>query len=406
LHEFAWLDSENLSFGTDLGVDPTSPVRPFAQSGVQGWYVTGHRETRALLTDPRLTTSRSAAAPAVRSRCPEMFAGGRLDLAESIAGCDGPAHSRLRRLVGRAFTPSVLHRLRPLCRQAGDELVAGFAQRGEAELVGEYARPLAVATTMELLGVPRRERGDLAAVGEIDSSSFQAVQARFAQLRSHIADLVARKREEAAESPGTPCDLLRQLAAVRDGEDRLTDEEISTTALLFLVAGCRTTPAMVAGSLWRLLGDKELRGRARKWTDGGEAPDPAVIDEVLRHAPTGEDKVVRFATQEVVVAGQAISVGDLVLLDLARAARDPAVFDEPDVLRLDRAPNPHLVFGQGLHNCLGGSLVRMQTAVALSALVGRYDGLRVADGNDAVVWRGRGSSAWPTRLAVVLSERR
>ncbi|MGW2562284.1 cytochrome P450 [Streptomyces sp. NPDC001514] len=384
--------------------DPTSPVRPFAHPGFSGWYVTGHRETRTLLTDPRLTPARSAARPELREHCPDLFVGGRLGWPGSIAECDGATHARRRRQLGTALTPAVLLRLRRHCQETADQLVDAFAQRGAAELVGEYVMPLAVATTMEMLGVPARDRGRLA--GEVtEPVSLQGIQAGMDRLRSYFGELVLSKRRDRDGHGDSGVDLLRRLSMTGDGAARPLDEEIQAAALLLVTAGCRTVPAVLAGSLRTLLSDGALLAHVTKRCEAGQLPDAAVIDELLRHTSAGEDTVVRFATQDVTVAGQRICSGDLVLLDLAEANRDPAVFDAPAELRPHRAPNPHLAFGQGLHNCLGAGLARMQIEVALGSLLGRCAGLRIAEGDSTVALRRHWNGSWPTRLEVTFVER-
>ncbi|MFD3944625.1 cytochrome P450 [Streptomyces sp. NPDC058579] len=411
MHELAWFDEVLLAKGQE-GHGPdggaTGSVRRFIQQDVSGWYVTGHRRIRLLLTDPRLTSARTAASADLRARCPEMFGGGGTSgRRASLIELDGPAHTRLRTTLGRAITPRVLLRLRARSQDEADRLLSGFAKRGSVELVSEYVRPLAVATTMELLGVPLKDHERLTTHVLDGALTGPEREAHLAELQGYFAALVAVKRAGEGDGVGHgDTDLLRNLAASRTGDDPLTDDEICDVAQLLLIAGTYTLPALTAGAVWQLLADEELGARLAAAPTTAPCPDVAtVVDELLRRTSVGEDAVVRFAAEDLEIDGVAVAAGDLVLLDLAAADHDPAVFDEPARLCPRRAPNPHLAFGQGLHYCLGAGLVRTQLTVALGALLDRCGSLRPVAGDGAVTWRHQGNGAWPTRLEVTFVER-
>ncbi|MEU9994536.1 cytochrome P450 [Streptomyces sp. NPDC050848] len=410
MHELAWFDDGLLGGGREghgPGDGDTVQVRRFAQQGVSGWYVTGHRQIRLLLTDPRLTSARTAAPAALRARCPELFGGaGASGRRPSLVELDGPAHARLRTALGRAITPRVLLRLRTRSQHEADRLLNGFAERGSVELVGEYVRPLAVAATMELLGVPLGDHERLTADAPDGTLAGPEREARIAELRRYFAALVATKRAGDADGGGRgETDLLRNLAASWTGDDPLTDDEICDIAQLLLVAGTYTLPALIAGAVWQLLADKELGTRLWASTTAPRPDVAPMVDELLRRTSVGEDAVVRFAVEDLEIDGVAVPAGELVLLDLAAAHHDPAVFDDPARLCPRRAPNPHLAFGQGLHYCLGAGLVRTQLTVALGALLDRCGALRPVERDGAVAWQHEGNGAWPTRLEATFVER-
>ncbi|MFC5141206.1 cytochrome P450 [Actinomycetospora rhizophila] len=355
--------------------DPTTPparyrwlqehepvARVVGADGTPAWLVTSYELVAAGLADPRLGLT----PPGVE-----------VDERASLFR-DGPAHTRLRRLVARAFTPRRIAELAPRIETLADRHVAALvaaAQDGPADLVDLLSAPLAVGSLGLLLGVdlddhPRFRglvddalRADpMAAAG--DPALLAEAERAWGALTAFTADLVVAARER----PGD--DLLSALVQIRDADDgRLGDGELVALVTVLLAAGGLTVQGGLAVAVVRLLADDLLAGLA-------DRPDvPELVDELVRRA--GVEVFPRWAQEDLVLGDVTIAVGEKVLLRLEAANHDPARFADPEALRPGRA-GPHLGFGRGPHHCLGAALARVELTAALTALSRRAPGLRLA----------------------------
>lgn len=320
------------------------------------WVLTRHADVLEVLRDK---TFSAELIPALVARH-----GGETDQVlrlgkASLVFTDNPDHARLRGLVNRAFTASAVAALEPLVRGHAERLVAA-CHSGElmGELMGEVAGPMPVAVLGDWLGLPAELHGLVAGWTHEVRFLLEPGMLRGEDLErvaSVVETFAASLRE--VRAPG----LLRELSAVRTtGGDRLTEEEVALLGIMCFVAGTETTAA--------LIGNAALHA-------SHVAPEqvPAAVRETLRFdSPLQMTK--RIATRPVEVGGATIAPGDQVLLCLAAANRDPAVFADPDVFDPDRPPGPQLGFGFGMHGCLGGALAELQARAVLDALVER--GLR------------------------------
>ncbi|GAA4421409.1 cytochrome P450 [Actinokineospora soli] len=309
----------------------------------------------------------------------EAFAAFNLLHRNSLLENEPPTHTRLRRLVSAAFGRGHTERLRPwvesLAESMVDELASAIAADGSADLLAVVAAPLPVQVIGELLGVPPSDRhllqpwsnaivkmyeyglpADLAAAAERAAGEFVA----------YLRDLAAHRRA----SPGD--DLVSDLVAVRDGSDRLTEDELVATAVLLLMAGHEATVNVIGNGVHALLTHRSEWDRL--------TPDllPTAVEELIRFdAPL--QLFERTATEPVEIAGHRVEPGEKIAALLGAAARDPAVFADPDRLDIGRSPNPHLGFGAGIHYCVGAPLARVEVSAALRALRSRLPSLRSAE---------------------------
>jgi hypothetical protein len=274
------------------------------------------------------------------------------------------------------FTARAMNGLRPRVRELADELLDRVADQPRFDLVANYAKVLPLTMIAEILGVPERLRGHVQ--GFADSASqaldpglslrqFREVDAAVRQahvtIGQHIADL--------RRSPGT--DLLSQLATM-DGDDRLSDVELRATALLTIGAGFETTVNLIANAVVNLLAHPEQLAALRADPSGWEN----AVEEVLRY-DSPVQVTLRSAKREVDVAGVSVRQGTPVLVILAGANRDPAVFDDPHRFDVTRAnAREHLSFSAGVHFCVGAMLARLESAIALEALFERLPDLAIA----------------------------
>ncbi|MFD4142128.1 cytochrome P450 [Streptomyces sp. NPDC058572] len=346
------------------------------RGGGHAWMVTRYDDVMAAVAHPSLSSDpRTPGSAASLSARP----GGDGRRPPSMLTTDPPDHTRLRQLVSRAFTPRRVAALRPRMQQIADALIDEVAPLGRADLVADFALPLPVAVICELLGVPFEDRGqfgrwstDMLSPPVAPAAAAAAEQAR-ADLGGYLAGLVARKRAEPAD------DLLTALAAAAE-ENRLSDAELVGTAVLLLVAGHETTVSLIGtGTLLLLLHPGQL-GRLRR----EPALLPSAVEEFLRYDGPVMLGVVRYAREDLNLAGTAVAAGETVVLSTGAANRDPGRFDRPDVLDIARAHNPHLALGHGLHYCLGAALARLEGQIAIGTLLRRLPALALAVDEEAV----------------------
>jgi cytochrome P450 len=356
--------------------------------GGEAWLAVRHADVRTVLADPRFSRAAVVGADVPRAR-PEIDT-----QAASILNMDPPEHTRLRKLVARAFTARRVERLRPRAEEITAELLAGMRAAGApADLMEHLAVPLPVTIICELLGVPVEDRdvfraGADAALSTSSRSPEERLQAG-QDMIAYMAGLVARRRAEPTE------DLLGALVLARDSEDRLTEAELIGLGIGLLVAGHETTMNHIGNFTYELLRRPGAADGLRADPDGV----PAAVEELLRHTPLGAGAgFVRIATEDVELGGVTVRAGEGVMVAIHSANRDDAVFDDADALRLDRAVNPHIGFGHGPHHCLGAQLARMELQVAIGALMREFPDLALATAPEDVEWKSGGFVRGPEKL--------
>jgi cytochrome P450 len=293
---------------------------------------------------------------------------------------DPPDHTRLRKLVSKAFAPKVVSALESDITALVDGMLDAIAERGRFDVIDDFAYPLPVAVICRLLGVPLDDAprfGSASALlargldpfttitGEASDAMEQRLEAG-KWLREYFHGLIDRRRSE----PGD--DLLSGLIAVEESGDQLTEEEIVSTCNLLLIAGHETTVNLIGNAILALLSNPV------QWTalarDAGRAA--AVVEETLRYDPPVQ-LVGRVAGADLTIGGVDLPAGDVMMLMLAAANRDPAEFDRPNVFDPDRDSLRHLGFSRGAHYCLGAPLARLEAGVALSAVTARFPRARL-----------------------------
>jgi cytochrome P450 len=284
-----------------------------------------------------------------------------------------PRHTRLRRLVGNAFSPRAIASFRPRIEGLVEQLLDDA--RGPGEFISVFASPLPAMVIAELMGVPPADRARfLDWSDKIAGVVFGALNRpdRRARAEAGLYDFDAYFRDLAESSDGT---LVAALAAATEGDDRLTMDEIVATCTLLLFAGHSTTTNLLATGLLSLLECPNELKRLRSDPSLGAS----AVEELLRfEGPTGI--MTRVVVEPVEIGGRRIGVGDRVFLGVAAANRDPARFPEPDRLDVGRHDAGQLGFGYGIHHCLGAAVARLETEIALGAILGRFPDLRLPDG--------------------------
>jgi cytochrome P450 len=370
-----------------------SPVQRLdgAMGNLPTWLITGYAEARAALTDPRISKD--------TRRFQHIFdqAGNKRNINPAVSATmlatDPPDHTRLRKLVAKAFTTDTVNILRPRIQQITDDLLDAIIPAGHADLIQTFAAPLPVTVISELLGVPESDRTNLR---WWSNDNFAAGDPAVRDHASHaitdyMADLITVKRAQ----PGD--DLLSALIAARDDTDRLSEHELVSLAVLLLIAGHETTTSLIGNAVLALLLNPEqhtaLLADPRLL--------PAAIDEFLRHAPPVATATIRFTTQPITIGQVTIPADQVILVSLGAANHDPARFFDPARLDVTRDSAGHLAFGHGIHFCIGARLARTETGIALSSLLARLPGLQLAADPENLQWRHsrimRGLESLPVR---------
>lgn len=373
-----------------------APVhRTTLPSGVEAWLVTRYADARATLADPRLSKNPIHHSEAAHAKGKVGIPGERsADLMTHLLNIDPPDHTRLRRLVSKAFTPRRVAAFAPRVQELTDGLIDGFRIRGEADLIHEFAFPLPIYAICDLLGVPREDQDDFRDWAGMmirhGGGPRGGVARAVKRIRAYLADLIHRKRESLREDrEGKADDLISGLIRASDHGEQLTENEAAAMCFVLLFAGFETTVNLIGNGTYALLRDPVQCDRLRRAAQGGDEGLLATgVEELLRFDGPVEIATWRFATQPVVIGGQRIAAGEPVLVVLAAADRDPERFDSPDVLDLSRTDNQHLGYGHGIHYCLGAPLARLEAQTAIGTLLRRLPDLRLAVEPEEIRRRG------------------
>jgi cytochrome P450 len=364
------------------------PVAPVRMPGYgRAWIVTRYADVRTVLSDPRLAKDVHRWPGGGRSRPSEATG-----VYAHMLHADPPDHTRLRRLVQKAFTPRRAA-LRPRAEEIAAALLDDMAAASDdvTDLLGAYARPLPIAVLCELLDIPQADRARIAvAVATYDDRAQQDRVER--ELAAYFAELIAVRRSE----PGD--DLVSALACDSGAAERLTDNELLATIFLLVMAGFDTTVNLIASGTLALLIHPGEKARLRQ--DPSHLP--AAVEELLRFTNPVRHANDRFTTEDVRVGDVVIPAGEWVLPAISSANRDPAQFPDPDHLDLGRDTSGHVAFGHGVHHCLGAPLARMEAEVALGALLDRFPRISLALPLSELRWRPvslmNGLESLPVRL--------
>ena len=342
------------------------------------WLVTRYDDVAAMLKDERLSRDLLAKLP--------WFPRFARPLLDNMLGREAPDHTRLRRLVSKAFTPRRIDELQGRVERVCEELLSKVPPGRPFDLVADYSLPLPLTIIAELLGVPPEDRdrfhvlvrGTLP-IGVPTGSLFDIPGAfpYFWLLMRYFRKLFAERRLRPRD------DLFSALVQAEEAGDRLSTDELLGTALLLVVAGYETTMHLIASGALALLENPDER--ARFVADEGLGD--SAIEELLRYTSPFEMTAPRIALEDVTFAGVTIPKGALVSGGLGSANRDETQFADPHRLDLQRQPNKHLALGGGHHFCLGASLARLEGRIALTTLFRGRPALRLTQPAESLRWR-------------------
>jgi cytochrome P450 len=322
--------------------------------------------------------------------------------APRVVFSDPPVHTRLRRLVSRAFTPRRIRELEPKIREFTAVLLDKAAKRGEMDLMADLANPLPVMVISHMLGVPGEHYEMFKRLSDtvIESDNIppgvplpQNVRDAFSELREYfIAEIEKRRR-----APGD--DLVSVLVAAHEGsEETLSEQELIAFVVILLLAGNETTTNLIGNGMLALTRHPDQLERLRR------APElmPSAIEEMLRYDGPVQS-TMRHLRQDAEIAGTRVTPGTLIFVLLAAANRDPVHFRNPEVFDIARTPNDHLAFGEGIHFCIGAPLARMEGGIAIGSLLERFKRIRPATPEAPLRYKGsfflRGLASLPLEVS-------
>ncbi|GAA1432404.1 cytochrome P450 [Streptomyces thermospinosisporus] len=341
------------------------------------WLVPHHADVSALLRDRRLGRTYlhrfsheefgRTPPPPEHEPFHTLNDHGMLDL-------EPPDHTRIRRLVSKAFTPRTVERLKPYVEQLAGELVDRLVAAGGGDLLRDVAEPLPVAVIAEMLGIPEADRGplrpwsaDICGMYELNPSEEAARKAVRASIEfsDYLRELIAERRKE----PGD--DLISGLIAAHDEDDRLTEQEMISTCVLLLNAGHEATVNATVNGWWALFRNPGQLAALR----ADHSLVPSAVEELLRY-DTPLQLFERWVLDEIEIDGTVVPRGSELALLFGSANHDPAVFTDPEHLDLARRDNPHISFSAGIHYCIGAPLARIELAASMGALLRKAPALK------------------------------
>lgn len=369
---------------------------------LNAWLITRYADVVSAVRDParfssagRVTAILEHLDPAQRAEIRPLesnFAGG-------LINSDPPDHTRLRALVNTAFTPRVVENMRARVHAIVNELLDAAADRGEMDVIRDLAYPLPAIVIAEMLGVPPQDRDQFKrwadqtaafqGTGRAEYDAVIASQQSLLAMREYIAGLATDRRRKPRE------DLLSQLVAAEEHGQKLTQEELTSTCVTLLIAGHETTTSLIGHGLLALLQHPDAMAELKN-----EPPLITTASEEFLRYDSPIQRNIRRAAQDFEFGGQRMKPGQLVILMLGAANRDPRQFSNPDTLDLHRKDNRHMAFGFGIHFCVGAPLARLEGPIAINTVLKRFPELSLATTNFS--WETKGIFRYLKSLPVHL----
>ncbi|GHO97833.1 cytochrome P450 [Reticulibacter mediterranei] len=362
----------------------TEPLYRFpVTEGQYAWMVTRYEDAQAILKDQRFIKNRMTLLSEEEKAQIDRSSPTLKLLSYNMLAADAPDHSRLRRLVSKTFTPRMIEGLRNRIQQITNDLLDQAQERGEMNLINDFAFPLPVTVICEMLGIPAEDRQQFRKWSNAildQSGPFDAdrqAPPEVEEFTNYVRQLIATKSEHPDDG------LVSQLVRVEEDGDRLSENELISMIFLLIVAGHETTVNLIASGMLALLQHPD---QLRLLQDNPSLIVPA-IEELLRYTAPVIIGTGRWASEDIELHDTLIPKGDMVLVSLMGANTDPAHFAAPADLDITREENEHIAFGKGIHFCLGAPLARLEGQVAISTLLRRLPDLHLQGDAQELKWR-------------------
>ncbi|GLY49434.1 cytochrome P450 [Lentzea sp. NBRC 102530] len=375
------------------------PVREvILPHGLKAWLVTRYDEAKIALTDPRISKDIQTGGHLMAKHATQAHVRREVEptLAVHMLNLDPPHHTRLRKLVTKAFTARRVELMRPRVEEIAAELIAKLDDGDEVDLLEVFAFPLPITVICELLGIPIDNRDDFREWSNqlLSFGTPEQVQAAAASMAGFLFQHVTAIAE--AEPNDT---FFSALVHADDSGDRLSTEELISMAFLLLVAGHETTVNLIGNAVLALLKNPE---QLQILKDRPELI-PASTEEFLRLEGPVNVATFRYTKESVELGGVTVPADEILMVSLIAANRDPQRYENADQLDVTRSAQGHVAFGHGIHFCLGAPLARLEFDVALTRLLARFPNLTLAAEPETLGWRDstliRGLHTLPVRLA-------
>jgi cytochrome P450 len=346
--------------------------------GAEAYVVADYATSLKAFTDRRLSKRVEAA--------PDWFQEQLRDaspvLIRNMITADPPDHTRLRKLVSKAFTARRMELMRPRVQQITDDLIDEFPESGPLDLM-KFAYALPMRVISEFLRIPDHDRpqvqADVVMLSEApypDEERNRLLRVASDKIERYLVDLLAARREDLGE------DLVSELIRAADEDEVFTEDELVSTLVLLIIAGHKTTANLIGNGTQALLRHPDQLELLR----GDPSLAESAVEEFLRFESPVFRGTIRIATEDIRLGEVDIPEQSFVHLLLSSANRDPEAFDDPDRLDITRTPNKHFAFGHGAHFCAGAPLSRVEGSVAFPTLLRRLPGLRLAVAPDELAW--------------------
>ena len=363
--------------------EPLVAIENFFDRG-RAWIITDYDDATKLFRDPRFTKNmRKIAGTGEGNVLPDDTPDNPfIGLTQNMLNFDPPDHTRLRGLVWKGFTRRMIELLRPRIQQITVLLLDDVLERGEIDIMSDFAYPLPITVISEMLGIPAADRPQFRHWTQIivnsGENSFQEAEivAAMSEFLHYVKALLAEKRAH----PGN--DLLGTLVQVEENGDKLSESELIAMTFLLIVAGHETTVNLIGNGTLALLQHPDQMRQLQN--------DPSLIlsavEELLRFAgPIGLSDQ-RWALEDISMYGEVFHKGEMVYAALGGVNTDPHQFHDPETLDITRQENQHLAFGKGIHYCLGAPLARLEGQIAFDTLLRRLPNLRLATDPEQLTW--------------------
>ena len=363
------------------------------------WLITRYEDVTALLKDERFVKNRRTAMTSEQLRkmpwAPPMFR----PLERNMLDLDPPDHTRLRALVHKAFTPSLIGQMRDRIQTLADELLDGVARKGEMDLINDYALPLPMTIITEILGVPTSDRNKFHKWSQVLVSlsspnvPLRVIPSVWMFIR-YLRRFLRNRRRDLRD------DLTSALIQAEEAGDKLSEDELLAMVFLLLIAGHETTVNLIGTGMLALLEHPDQMDKLRQ----NPSMIKTAVEELLRYTSPVFMSTERHAREDLNIQGVTIPRGGMTLGVIGSANRDETVFENADALDIAREPNKHLSFGQGIHFCVGAPLARLEAQIAINTLLRRMPDLHLSVTPDSLRWRPsiflRGLETLPTSFGV------
>jgi len=375
----------------------TNPFQFYQQAREQGplylssarehhnvWIVVRYEDAEAILRDPRfIKAPESLLPPEERKEPASMVEIALKQISTHMLASDPPSHTRLRGLVSKAFTPRMIEQWRPRIQEITDELLDAVQERGEMELLNDFAFPLPMTVISEMLGIPEADRQQFRIWSNLiinsvgNQENFERIVADMVAFAQYLFAFIKQRRQNPQD------DLVSRLIIAEEEGDKLSENELISMIFLLLIAGHETTVNLLGNGVLALLLHPDQIEKLQQQPDLIKS----AIEELLRYDGPLYTATGRWASEDIDYKGVSIKRGDMIMVGLSSANHDEQQFLHADSVDITRKDNQHIAFGKGIHYCLGAPLARLEGQIAIGTLFRRFPNLRLNADPRALTWR-------------------